>query len=81
MVLKWYLIHANAIIAVLQNVRTNMSESLVFELLALLDRIDIEEESELATLRFDIMRRYGYTVRVECFTEDNTSFTIPLSLH
>ena len=39
-------------------------DEFVDEILMLLDRIEIEEDSELARQRFDIAENHGYTVEI-----------------
>ena len=50
-------------IAVLRNAgMAEYSIKLMSEIFALLDRIEIEENSTLSSQRFDIMEKYGYKV-------------------
>ena len=49
-----------------------MPDKMFSELLDLLDRIEIEEDHTLAGQRFDIAKKYGYTVE---FGELGSSYT------
>ncbi len=50
-----------------------MPDGMFSELLALLDRIEIEEDHTLSKQRFDIAKKYGYTIHFREFVSGYTN--------